>query len=96
MAHHHHIADYKSRASKKLHLYLHQNYPMVNFITGRSHSLLEKFILQQSGWLETEEKERHKIWGCHHLQVPLMQIPLRLKYLRKGKYWFVIVQPKAG
>jgi len=34
---------------------------MVNFITGRSHSLLEKFNLQNSGWLETEEKEEEEI-----------------------------------
>lgn len=73
MAHQHHIAGYTSRASKKLPLYLHQNYSMVNFITARSHSLLEKFNLKQSGWLETEEKVRHKIWGCHYLQVPSMQ-----------------------
>lgn len=73
MDHHHYIAGYTSRASKKLPPHLHYNHPMVNFITGRSPSLLEKFNLKQSGWFETEEKERHKIWGCHFLQVPLMQ-----------------------
>lgn len=56
MYHHHHIAGYTSRASKELPPYLHQN-PMVNFITGRLHSFLEKFNLQQSGWLETEKKD---------------------------------------
>lgn len=71
MTHHHHVAGYMFRASKKWPLYLPQSYHMVNFITGRSHSLLEKFNLQHSGWLETEEKEGQEIWGCSYLQTYL-------------------------
>ena len=96
MTHHHHVAGYTFRASKKLPLYLPQSYHMVNFTTGRSHSLLEKFNLQHSGWLETERERRAgnlrkllhpNLPWCSHRR----QLPVRKKYLRKGKYWWELL-----
>lgn len=84
MTHHHHVAGYMFRASEELPLYLPQSYDMVNFITSRSRSLLEKFNL---AWKRRERRAGVLLspdlpW-CSHCR----QLPVRNKYLRKGKYW---------
>lgn len=87
IARHHHIAGYTPRASKKLPLYLLQNYTMVNFITGRSHSLLEKFNLQQSGWREREGKKTQNLgmpFPPSSLDAAIVAAPFKTEIFEKG------------
>lgn len=61
---------------------------MVNFITGRLHSLLEKFNLQHSGWLKEKRKKDRKSGDAFISKLtsmqPLQTAPFEKEIFEKG------------